>query len=727
VSASNEFDPYHRWLGIRSEEQPADHYRLLALARFEDEPEVIRDAAEQRIRHVRAYQLGGHRKVAQKILNELAAAEACLLDERKKAKYDEELGEEVTKENPLPVVERDITPSVPPITPSLARTATVHRRQLFAFSKRVSVFFRACRHRGLPGRWTSRVGFGAAVAGGCVLLCLTLWLVAQLRPNANDTETVVSEVPRPQPKAPTVNRDEDPRSTIPEDAKLIFLWPLSERTDAALWIDGEREVLPQTGETTISFPSSPDRHSVRIEREGFEPIEFPDFTLLEGETKTLALRWQRRPQEATLVFSWPVAERADAKLWIDGKAEALPKNGGTTIRFNLEAGVHSVKVERRGFEPMEVSGIQLSESESTIVPLRWRAVPQEATIALAWPLLERSSGALWIDGQPKSLPDNGDATLRFTVTPGTHSVRVERRGFAPIVFSNLTLVAAQSKTLSLQWQAIAAEPPLAVTPLDEVRARQHQKAWADYLGLDVEITNSIGMKMVLVPPGEFMLRRSDKGSANGPDNGRPAVSTAFYIGVHEVTQEQYKKITGKSPSEHRDAAQARRRHQVRGLDTRDFPVDSVSWTEAAVFCNQLSQLEGLPSYYRVERGTITALGGAGYRLPTMSEYLHAARLPSQPSQPVTRYAWLKENSDGRPHAVGTKEASVWSAYDLYGNIIELVWRPDASDSMMEEKRNLVFGGCFTHEKPGPFTIVWPRYRYHDGGFRVARQAPVEAP
>ena len=41
------FDPYHRWLGIRPEEQPADHYRLLGLARFEDDVEVIRDAAER--------------------------------------------------------------------------------------------------------------------------------------------------------------------------------------------------------------------------------------------------------------------------------------------------------------------------------------------------------------------------------------------------------------------------------------------------------------------------------------------------------------------------------------------------------------------------------------------------------------------------------------------------------------------------------------------------------
>jgi hypothetical protein len=48
---SKPFDPYYRWLGIRPEEQPADHYRLLGLARFEDDVEVIRDAAERQMSH----------------------------------------------------------------------------------------------------------------------------------------------------------------------------------------------------------------------------------------------------------------------------------------------------------------------------------------------------------------------------------------------------------------------------------------------------------------------------------------------------------------------------------------------------------------------------------------------------------------------------------------------------------------------------------------------------
>ena len=46
-------------------------------------------------------------------------------------------------------------------------------------------------------------------------------------------------------------------------------------------------------------------------------------------------------------------------------------------------------------------------------------------------------------------------------------------------------------------------PPPAVAPFDEKKAKEHQEAWAKYLGVPVEITNSIGMRLVLIPPGEF--------------------------------------------------------------------------------------------------------------------------------------------------------------------------------------------------------------------------------
>jgi hypothetical protein len=80
-------DPYHRWLGIPPKHQPADYYRLLGVDRFEADPEVIADAAERQITHVRRYQLGPHSELSQRILNELGAAKACLLTPAKKAEY----------------------------------------------------------------------------------------------------------------------------------------------------------------------------------------------------------------------------------------------------------------------------------------------------------------------------------------------------------------------------------------------------------------------------------------------------------------------------------------------------------------------------------------------------------------------------------------------------------------------------------------------------------------
>ena len=92
---TGEFDPYHRWLGIPAQEQPPNHYRLLGLVLFEDDLEVIRDAAERQMAHVRRYALGRHAELSQKILNELGAAKACLMDAAKKAAFDRRLREQL--------------------------------------------------------------------------------------------------------------------------------------------------------------------------------------------------------------------------------------------------------------------------------------------------------------------------------------------------------------------------------------------------------------------------------------------------------------------------------------------------------------------------------------------------------------------------------------------------------------------------------------------------------
>lgn len=82
------FDPYHVWLGIPPQDQPPDHYRLLGIARFEDDPEVIEQAADRQLAFLRA-QLGTpHRDLALQLQREIHAARLVLLDPRKKHEYD---------------------------------------------------------------------------------------------------------------------------------------------------------------------------------------------------------------------------------------------------------------------------------------------------------------------------------------------------------------------------------------------------------------------------------------------------------------------------------------------------------------------------------------------------------------------------------------------------------------------------------------------------------------
>ncbi len=95
------FDPYYQWLGIRDSRQPPDHYRLLGVAPFEDDPEVLQNAADRQMAHVRTFQTGRHSAESQQVLNELAAAKLCLLSAEKKAGYDallriEQAGAELT-------------------------------------------------------------------------------------------------------------------------------------------------------------------------------------------------------------------------------------------------------------------------------------------------------------------------------------------------------------------------------------------------------------------------------------------------------------------------------------------------------------------------------------------------------------------------------------------------------------------------------------------------------
>ena len=89
------FDPYYKWLGIPSEEQPPNHYRLLGIKVFEADPDVISTAADRQMSHIRSFQTGPNAALSQTLLNEISNARVCLLNPKKKEAYDDTLRREL--------------------------------------------------------------------------------------------------------------------------------------------------------------------------------------------------------------------------------------------------------------------------------------------------------------------------------------------------------------------------------------------------------------------------------------------------------------------------------------------------------------------------------------------------------------------------------------------------------------------------------------------------------
>ena len=191
-----------------------------------------------------------------------------------------------------------------------------------------------------------------------------------------------------------------------------------------------------------------------------------------------------------------------------------------------------------------------------------------------------------------------------------------------------------------------------LTEVDERLAKQPRSPGRPW------IENSIGMKLVLIQPGQFLMgppELENPAEVDEKPQHHVRITTPFYLGIHEVTQAHWEKMMQSKP-------------WTAKKNTREGPdyiATCVNWEDAQEFCKRLSEQEGM-----------------AYRLPTEAEWEYACRAGTvtkysfgNDESLLGEYAWYCNNATAEgittwAHRAGQKRPNPWGLCDMYGNVWE---------------------------------------------------------
>ena len=229
-------------------------------------------------------------------------------------------------------------------------------------------------------------------------------------------------------------------------------------------------------------------------------------------------------------------------------------------------------------------------------------------------------------------------------------------------------------------------------------------------------------EMVVIPAGSFMMGSPPDPEQDPFSNAKPVkvgddtekpqhlvTVQSFAMGKYEVTQEQWYAVMGSNPSSNKG---------------RTLPVENVSWDDAQVFVQKLSQKTGKK-----------------YRLPTEAEWEYAARGGSTTTYPwgnsdaeLHVYAWFKAIANST-NPVGLKKPNQFGLHDMLGNVWE--WTQDCWNvnytGAPTDGSAWTNGSCSSRVVRGGSWYYYPQFyrtalrfrhtsvnRTNDFGFRIAR-------
>jgi len=547
---------------------------------------------------------------------------------------------------------------------------------------------------------------------------------------------------------------------------------------ARIHIDGE-----EVGMTPIQeLKLKPGRRSVEIFAENYQDLKTQ--VDVEGCGVSQALQFALLPAWGDVTIG-SMPEGAEVK--IDGKLV-----GETPLKLQLLPGTYSVEVSANRYKTWRTQLSVKANQPETLDHIK--LLPADGILALS----TRPPGASVTVGDAYA----GKTPLKIPLAPKTtHLIHISKAGYKKAT-QKVGLSSAQVKELTVELVPIKGVVYVTVEPKDaelfvngkswgpvrpELRltAVEHQleirkAGYASFFtkitprpGFPQEIRVTLkkkvpevvappslikthnGYELRLIQPGSFTMgaSRREQGRRSNETLQKVELKRPFYMGVREVTNKEFREFL----AEH-DSGWFRKL----SLNRDELPVVQVTWEQAALFCNWLSEKASLPPAYvkRDGKWVATEPMKGGYRLPTEAEWEYCARYENNkaslkypwgnrfpPTPKSGNYAdasakdllpnYLVKYNDGYPGPAppGVFKPNSLGLYDLGGNVAE--WCHDyytiyaysgqkvTLDPLgpREGIHRVVKGSSWKHSSISALRLAYRDYsngKRPDVGFRVCR-------
>ena len=404
------------------------------------------------------------------------------------------------------------------------------------------------------------------------------------------------------------------------------------------------------GETPLDAEIIQGRRDIMLKLAGFKAWS-DQLSIVAGEDFVVPSIELDAAEGLVFVLSDP----PEASLTVGGEFKGL-----TPLEVALAPGQdHELTLFKNGYQSKK-SMVRTVPNEEKSISIALQAITADVEV-IAYP----EDAELFVDGDYR-----GSANQIIQLMAASQQIEIRREGYVPYV-TDFTSRPGIDQVIRVSLKSLEQERLEQIKPI---------------------ITSVAGESLKLFYPNAFTMGASRREAGRRPNENIREIllERPFYFGFKEVTNAEYRMFD----SQHSSGT-------VSGvtLNNENQPVVQVSWSKAALFCNWLSQQEGLPLFYQSQDGEITGFNAeaTGYRLPSEAEWAWVARtngsgnslkypwgdqLPPPDSSgnfaDITAQSYLGEimfDYDDKYFAtspVGVFAPNHYDIYDLAGNVAEWV-------------------------------------------------------